>query len=206
MRRLPWIIGLALACGAGSEAPASESGSAAVAASAGSGDSQLGCVPAPNRPVEGRASPYDSLKFEVGGATAQVCYNRPYTKGRQIFGGLVPYGQLWRTGANEPTILHFSAPATIAGIAVGAGSYSLYTIPGETEWTVIVNRSTTQWGHESNYTPDIEAMDVGRASVPSEPLEEPVEQFTITTEAQEAGVQLILDWERTRVRIPILPG
>lgn len=206
MRKLPWVVCVAIACGTGSEVPAAEAGTDAAAVPAAVVDAQIGCVPAPNRPVEGRASPYDSLKFEVGGSAAQVCYNRPYMKGRQIFGALVPHGELWRTGANEPTIIHLSGEASIAGVAVGPGSYSLYTIPGETDWTVIVNRSTSQWGHESNYTPEIEAMDVGRGTVPSEALEEPVEQFTITTEPQGAGLHLILDWEMTRVRIPILPS
>jgi hypothetical protein len=167
-------------------------------------DIQIGCVPQTRMPVAGRASPYDSVNVTVDGKAAQICYGRPYTKGRAIFGELLKYGELWRTGANEPTILHIPFAASVAGVNVAPGSYSIYTIPGETSWTVIVNRSTDQWGHESRYTADVEAQDVGRGTVQREILEAPVEQFTISAEPQDAGgTHLILDWEKTRVRIPI---
>jgi hypothetical protein len=167
-------------------------------------DIQIGCVPQTRMPVAGRASPYDSVNFTVDGQAAQICYGRPYTKGRPIFGELIKYGELWRTGANEPTILHIPFAATVAGVTVQPGSYSIYTMPGETSWTVIVNRSTEQWGHESRYTADVEAQEVGRGTVARESLEAPIEQFTITAEPQEGGgTHLILDWEKTRVRIPI---
>jgi hypothetical protein len=97
--------------------------------------------------VTERASPFDSARVAVGGKLAQVCYGRPSVRGRRIFGEpgteptpLVQYGRLWRTGANEPTIIHLPFPATIAGLAVAPGSYSLYTVPGAESWTVIINR------------------------------------------------------------------
>jgi hypothetical protein len=168
-------------------------------------EAQLGCVPQTRMPVAGRASPYDSVNFTVAEKAAQICYGRPYTKGRAIFGGHLPYGELWRTGANEPTILHIPFAASVAGINVEPGSYSIYTIPGETSWTVIVNRSTDQWGHESRYTPEVEAQEVGRGTVTPEALETAVEQFTITAEPQAGNeTHVILDWEMTRVRIPIV--
>jgi hypothetical protein len=173
-------------------------------AETGPAGAQIGCVPSTRMPVEGRASPYDSVNFTVGGKAAQVCYGRPYTKGRVVFGNLVKYDAIWRTGANEPTILHIPFAASVGDVALEPGSYSIYTIPGQTSWSVIVNRSTSQWGHENQYTPDVEAQEVGRTTVPSEALEEPVEQFTITAEPQDGNVtHLILDWERTRVRIPV---
>lgn len=200
------LLTLAAACG-GADAATRDAGPVADApptAAAQTETVQTGCVPATRMPVEGRASPYDSVKFTVAGQTAQICYNRPFTKGRQVFGGLVPLGQLWRTGANEPTILHLPVAATIAGVALEPGSYAIYTIPNEAEWTVILNRSIDQWGHESSYTAEIEAQEVGRGSAPAVALEEPVEQFTIRTEPADGdAAHILLEWERTQVRIPI---
>lgn len=156
--------------------------------------------------VAGRASPYDSTSFELGGSTAKVCYGRPSSRGRTMLGGTHPYGQLWRTGANEPTTIHLPVAATIAGVAVEPGSYSLYTIPGETEWTIIVNRSISQWGIESAYTADIEAQEVGRGTVAAAQPEAPVETFTIRAEPAAAGTDLILEWENSRVRVPVVPA
>jgi hypothetical protein len=161
------------------------------------------CVPSPRMPLEGRASPYDSATVQVGDRQLKVCYGRPSARGRTIFGGLVPWGRLWRTGANEPTILHVPFPAEIAGMRLDPGSYSLYTEPGETAWVVILNRSITQWGHESAYTAEVRAQEVGRATVATERLDQHVEQFTIRGEPTAAGAELLLEWERTRVRIPV---
>jgi hypothetical protein len=144
----------------------------------------------------------------VKGAAVKVCYGRPSARGRTMIGGeSVPYGKLWRTGANEPTMIHTAVPITIAGIAVPAGSYSLYTVPGATEWVVIVNRSITQWGEEHGYTKEVEAQEVGRAKVKPEPVDAPIEQFTIRSEPAGAdGATVILEWEKTRVRIPLKAG
>lgn len=109
----------------------------------------LGCRTQPgSEAVSERKSPFDSARIDIGGRIAQVCYSRPAAHGRLIFGPqsegagapLVPWGRLWRTGANEPTILHLPFAAEIAGLAVDPGSYSMYTIPGEREWTLILNR------------------------------------------------------------------
>ncbi|HET8656684.1 MAG TPA: DUF2911 domain-containing protein [Longimicrobiaceae bacterium] len=184
---------VALACLAGPRPAAAQATSA------------IGCTPTAK--VEGRASPYDSTDVTVGGRVARVCYSRPSMRGRTIFGGLVPYDTLWRTGANEPTIVHLPVAATIAGIAVPAGSYSLYTVPGRDEWTVIVNRSTSQWGIESQYTPAVRAQEVGRARVKSEPIAAPVDTFTIRSLPAAGGAaDLVLEWEKTRVRIPVKPA
>jgi hypothetical protein len=159
----------------------------------------------PQQEPAGRASPYDSVTVSAGALQAKICYGRPSLRGRAVLGGdLVPYGKLWRTGANEPTIIHLASAAEIAGIAVEPGSYSLYTIPGAEEWTVIVNRSITQWGHESTYRDDVAAQEVGRATVARESVSEPVETFTIRSEASGAGAaRLVLEWELTRVEIPL---
>ncbi|HEX9106886.1 MAG TPA: DUF2911 domain-containing protein [Longimicrobiales bacterium] len=162
----------------------------------------------PQRPweqVKKRVSPYDSTAFRLAGQRVLVCYGRPSLRGRHMVGGeAVPFGKLWRTGANEPTIVHLPVAATIAGIHVQPGSYSLYTVPAEKEWTVVVNRSTSQWGEEHGYTPEIEKQEVGRAKVAAERLKAPVEQFTIR--ALDKGARradLVLEWEHSRVVVPV---
>jgi hypothetical protein len=93
-----------------------------------------------------RRSPYDSVTVRVGGRAVKLCYSRPLARGRVIFGGLVPYDMLWRTGANEPTTIHLPFAAEIAGVALEPGKYSLYTIPSTREWVIVLNGSTEQGG------------------------------------------------------------
>jgi len=158
-------------------------------------------------PAQGRKSPLDSLTFTVGNKPVKLCYGRPSSRGRVMVGGAaVPFGKLWRTGANEPTIFYTAAPITVAGIKVGPGVYSLYSVPGATRWEIIVNRSISQWGEESNYTPQVRAKEAGRATVKSEALAEPIESFTIRAEPGTNGATLILEWEKTRLRIPLKPA
>lgn len=193
-----------MACGNGGDEPAPDA-AAEPAAMSQTVLTEPVCEPSERMDVVGRASPYDSTSFDVGEGTAKICYGRPSLKGRTMIGGeAVPYDTLWRTGANEPTIIHVNVPARIAGLDVEPGSYSLYTIPREgSEWTLIVNRSTSQWGHESAYTDEVRAREVGRAQVEAEPLESPVEQFTIAP-ADADGV--LMEWQNTRVHIPITPA
>lgn len=164
------------------------------------------CAPmTENMALEGRASPYDSATLVVNGQTAKICYGRPSARGRTMIGGdAVPYGQLWRTGANEPTTLHLPFAAEVAGIRLEPGSYSLYTMPGLEQWVVILNRSTSQWGHEGAYSPEVRAQEVGRGMAPSQRLGEHVETFTIRSEPAGSGAAtLVLEWEHTRVAIPV---
>lgn len=164
----------------------------------------LACAPVERMPVEGRPSPYDSVLVDLGGAEAKLCYGRPSMRDREIFGGLVPYDTIWRTGANEPTTIHLPVAAEIAGMRVEPGSYTLYTVPGQQQWTVIVNRSIDQWGIESQYTDAIRAQEVGRAQMPAETTTAPEEMFTIVAESTGAdSADLVLSWENARVRIPI---
>lgn len=157
-------------------------------------------------PLEGRRSPLDSVTFVLQASPVKVCYSRPSARGRVIFGGLLPYGQLWRTGANEPTMIHTAIALSIAGIAVEPGSYSLYTVPGENEWELIVNASTSQWGHEGSYD-SVRSHEIGRVKVMSEATDDHVEVFTIrATPNSDRDATLVLDWDRTRVVIPIAVG
>jgi hypothetical protein len=159
-------------------------------------------------PLASRKSPLDSTSFKVGAASVKLCYGRPSARGRTMIGGeAVPYGKLWRTGANEPTMIHTTGPLVIAGVAVPAGTYSIYTIPDPTTWHVIVNRSITQWGIESQYTDKVRAQEVGHGMAQSSALSSPVETLSFRTEPGPAGtVNLLLEWEKTRVTIPIAAG
>jgi hypothetical protein len=158
-------------------------------------------------PVQGRKSPLDSLTFSVAGRPVKLCYGRPSSRGRVMLGSkAVPYGKLWRTGANEPTVFFTPVPLTVAGIEVPPGAYSLYTVPTAGQWEIIVNRSIEQWGEESNYTPEVKAQELGRAKVGSERVAQPVETFTIRSERAGRGANLVLEWENTRVRIPVKPA
>ena len=159
--------------------------------------------PSRNVPLNGRKSPLDSLSFSVARQPVKVCYGRPSSRGRVMIGGEhVPYGKLWRTGANEPTIFFAPIPLTVAGLRVDPGVYSLYTVPGPREWEIIVNRSVKQWGEEHEYTKAVQAQEVGRAKVKSESLSSPIETFTIRAEPDGNDARLLLEWEKTKVLIP----
>jgi hypothetical protein len=155
-----------------------------------------------------RTSPLAAVRFDFEGGHGKVCYGRPSLRGRRMLGGeAVPWGELWRTGANEATTLHLDAPARLGPLPLLPGSYALYTVPAAAQWLVIVNRSTRQWGLESEYTDAVRAHEVGRFAVPVETLTTPVETFTIRPVVSALGArELVLEWERTRVRLPLAPG
>lgn len=146
-------------------------------------------------PLATRPSPLDSVTFAVRGGTAKVCYSRPSARGRMVMDSLVPYGRTWRTGANEPTTLYLPVPATIGGARLAAGRYYVTTIPTAGDWTIVFNTSevTDPARILQNLT------EIARGTARSERLEAPVEQFTI----RPRGSELLLEWERTRVRVPI---
>lgn len=153
-----------------------------------------------------RASPPGSVGFEVAGAAVKVCYGRPAARGRKMVGGThVPFGRLWRTGANEPTTIRTAAPIAVAGIPIEGGKASLYTIPGPESWEIILNRSTSQWGLESEYTPVVAAQEIGRAIVPSLVAPDYTDRFTIDVDDSTNPVALVLRWERTLIRLPVTP-
>lgn len=155
-----------------------------------------------------RTSPLAAVRFDLGRAHGKVCYGRPSLRGRQMLGGSeVPWGRLWRTGANEPTTLHLDGPARLGPLPLLPGSYSLYTVPDTARWQVVVNRATRQWGLESEYTDEVRAREVGRFMVPVEPLDTPVETFTIRPVVSALGSrELLLEWGRSRVRLPLAEG
>jgi hypothetical protein len=147
-----------------------------------------------------RPSPLDSVQLAVGGATIKVCYGRPSARGRTMLGGELPFGQPWRLGANEPTRVFLPFAAEVAGVRVEPGTYSLYVVPQQTSWEVHVNKAVDRWGIPIDS--QVEAQDVGKGTVPVETLAQPVEQLTLTLVAG-TPTELVVEWEKTRVRIPI---
>lgn len=146
------------------------------------------------------ASPHARLVQTVGATEIEIDYSRPGAKGREIFGGLVPYGKVWRTGANASTKISFAQDVRLEGQAVPAGTYALYTIPEADEWTVILSTNTELWG-AFDYD---EADDVVRVTVTPEELQEPVENFTIGfDELTDGGAVMYLDWVHTRVPVQV---
>lgn len=144
-------------------------------------------------------SPRDSAVQTFGNARVVVDYSRPSKRGREIYGGLVPYEQVWRTGANKATHLRTDGDLMIGDLRVPKGTYTLYTIPARDGWTLIVNRQTEQWG--TTYDP---AQDLGRVRMTVKKVDAPVEQFTIAIDPPAAdGGTLRLLWDSTEARVPI---
>lgn len=152
--------------------------------------------------LSSRASPFDSTIAPLGDADVKVCYSRPSARGRVIIGGLVPLGETWRLGANEATTLHVPVAARFGDVNLKPGVYSLYAIPGPKTWRIVVNDSAMRWG--IGIGRGVRARDVGAVTVPSERTDAPVETFTMRLEpAGERALALVIEWERTRVRVPI---
>ena|SRR2546425_3739642 len=149
-----------------------------------------------------RSSPLDSIAVQIGGGTMKLCYSRPSARGRKVMGGLLPFDQPWRLGANEATSIGVPVPAEIAGVRVESGTYTLYAIPGASKWQIVVNRGVQRWGVPIDN--DVRAKDVGAGTVTTESLGALVETLTLKF-APAAGntTDLVLEWEKTRVRIPI---
>ena len=142
-----------------------------------------------------QSSPKGKIEQKVGVMNVSVSYSRPGVKGRRIFGGLVPFGEEWRTGANEPTTITFSDPVKFEGQDLPAGSYALYTIPGEQEWAIILNKKTT--GGTSR-DPKEDAL---IAKVKPSAVSTPVETFTINiSDISMNAANLELAWEKTVVK------
>jgi hypothetical protein len=139
------------------------------------------------------------VKGEPGALVARVIYSRPQKKGRKIFGELEEYGKVWRLGANEATEIEFFVPVSIGGKNVPKGRYTLYAIPQEAKWTIILNRETDIWGA---YKYDA-SKDLLRTSVPVSSQSTPAEAFTMAFEKADGGANLLMAWDTILVSLPI---
>jgi Protein of unknown function (DUF2911) len=142
---------------------------------------------------EPRLSPHETDSATVDGAKISVTYGRPYMRGRKIFGGLVPFGEIWMPGADEATILQTDKALQFDGLTVPAGSYSIYTLPSEKNWQLIINRQTGQWHTEYD-----RSRDLGRVSMRVSAIAPAVEQLLIRALPEPDGGALELEWETTR--------
>jgi len=151
-------------------------------------------------PLTPRPSPLEIVTTKYEDTYIKITYSRPAKNGRELFGDLVPFGEVWRTGANEATEITFTNPATIAGVPINAGTYSIYTIPEKDTWTIILNKDLGMWGAFS-YNQD---HDVLRVEANVDTMTTSYEPFTI--EFDQKGLQetnLLFMWGKTRVVIPL---
>lgn len=146
-------------------------------------------------------SPTCTIKQGFSTSNIEIVYSRPSMRGRKIFGDLVPFGKVWRTGANAATKITFEEKVEIAGNEVPAGTYSFYTIPGEHEWEIIINKNTGSWGAYGYAKSD----DVARIKMPSQRIQDVVETFSINIiNITFSSCEIELLWENTRVTVPVV--
>ena len=158
--------------------------------------SAIGATPMSAQPP---GSPHETVSAVVDGAKVSIAYGRPYMRGRKIVGGLVPYGRVWRTGADQATTLTTDAPLVIGGAAVPAGKVTLYTLPTAAGWKLVINKQTGQWGTQYGSIDDL-------ASVPMSFSEgsEAVEMFTLSLArgAKANAGELTLQWGKAVLKAP----
>jgi hypothetical protein len=144
-------------------------------------------------------SPPATAEVMLAGKRITIRYSRPSRRGRKIMGALVPYEQVWRTGANEATTLETPIPLKIGNADVPAGEYTLWTLPSAASWKLIINKQTGQWGTE--YDPN---QDLVRVEMQKDALSAPVEQFSISWKKQTATkADLVLEWENTKASVVV---
>jgi len=148
-------------------------------------------------------SPEENIKFTQNGLVIDVFYNRPYKRGRLIFGGLVPFDKIWRTGANEATSFETNKDLKFGAKILKAGKYSLWTIPRQENWTVIFNSEYGQWGINFNGDVNKDSLnDVLSVDALAVQQNKEFEQFTIFFERTEEEAEMVLVWDKTLVAVP----
>lgn len=151
-----------------------------------------------------RLSPKDTVEFKLNDLELEVFYNRPYKKGREIFGALVPYNQVWRTGANEATTFETNKTLQVNGFSLPAGKYTLWTVPKDTVWTVIFNSKQYSWGVNSEMKPMWDPnYDVVNIDVPAKNIDTIVEQFTIAFDNSTDNLFLTMAWDDVKIQVPL---
>ncbi|MGC6429676.1 MAG: DUF2911 domain-containing protein [Jejuia sp.] len=158
-----------------------------------------------NDGLQKRKSPKKNVAFKVDDLRLNVFYNRPSKRGREIFGALVPYDEVWRTGANEATTFETNQPLKIGNNNIAAGKYTLWTIPNDTAWTVIFNSKQYPWGvdqvtHKPLREPE---FDVVNYIAPVDHLDTNVEQFTIAFDNSTDQLFMTMAWDDVRIRVPL---
>ncbi|WP_298498415.1 DUF2911 domain-containing protein [uncultured Algibacter sp.] len=151
-----------------------------------------------------RLSPKDTVEFKLNDLKLEVFYNRPYRKEREIFGALVPYNQVWRTGANEATTFETNKPLQVNGMPLEPGKYTLWTVPKDSTWTVIFNSKQYSWGVNAEmqpmWDPNYDALNI---EVPVQRLPNHVEQFTIAFDNSTDNLYLTMAWDDVKIAVPL---
>ncbi|ULC58544.1 DUF2911 domain-containing protein [Flaviramulus sp. BrNp1-15] len=151
-----------------------------------------------------RLSPKDTVKFELNDLKLRVFYNRPFKKNREIFGALVPYNQVWRTGANEATTFETNKDLEVGNMHLASGKYTLWTVPKDSVWTVIFNSKQYSWGVNAEMKPMWDPnYDVVSIEVPVQELDKTVEQFTIAFDNSTDNLFLTMAWDDIKVAVPL---
>lgn len=141
-----------------------------------------------------RASPPATATGKIGNATLTVNYSSPAVKGREVWGGLVPYGEVWRAGANEATTVTTDKDVMVEGKQLPAGTYSFYAIPGEDQWTIIFNKTAKQWG--TQYSQEQDALRVTVKPRQAAAMQESL-KYSVTNEG------IVLQWENLEVPVAV---
>lgn len=151
-----------------------------------------------------RLSPKDTVEFKLNDLKLKVFYNRPFKKDREIFGALVPFNQVWRTGANEATTFETNRTLEVKGVPLAPGKYTLWTVPKDSVWTVIFNSKQYSWGVNAEMKPMWDPnYDVINIEVPVQKLKRPVEQFTIAFDNSTDNLYLTMAWDVVKVAVPL---
>jgi hypothetical protein len=155
-----------------------------------------------------RISPHETITAKIDGDEMKLVYGRPYTtkpgttEARKIWGGLVPYGKVWRTGADEATLLTTAQPIELGGYSLAPGTYSLFTVPNEDGTAkLVINKKTGQWGIPYNEDSE-KANELARVDLKKSTLDKTVDQFTMAIEPEAGGGLLKMSWENTQYSIP----
>lgn len=151
-----------------------------------------------------RLSPLESHSFKIKGWEMLMCYGQPSLRSRKMIGQRIPYNELWRMGANEPTRFYTTADVDMGGLVIPKGRYSLYAIPGRFDWEIFVSKSIAHWGNDINA--DVRSQEIGSFKIKPKFLQQPVESLTIHTEESTVGedkLDLFIEWEQTQLVIPI---
>jgi len=151
-----------------------------------------------------RLSPKDTVEFKLNDLKLKVSYNRPYKKGREIFGALVPFDKVWRTGANEATTFTTNKPLYIKGFTIPEGEYTIWTVPRDSVWQVMLNTKKYPWGVDAEMKPMWDPnYDLIEIDVPVEKLNAVVEQFTIAFDNSTDNLKLTMAWDQTKISVPL---
>lgn len=149
-------------------------------------------------PKKGAASPPADTSVMLDGKTLSIKYAAPVMRGRKIFGELVPFGQVWRAGANSATAFHTDADISIGTVMVPKGDYTLYVVPTEKEWTLVINKQTGQWGTEYS-----QGKDLGRTKMTLTSSPTAIESYKMSLSGSGKSGKLQLEWEKSIATVAI---